>query len=177
MLQILINGLISGMLLALVALGFRIIFKTTNVFHIAHGALYVIGAYVVNWLNPAFGIVLSIITTLVIAFLLGLFIEWIVYKTISKKSNNQNIALISSLGVYLIIINIIALIAGNETIILDNTIRKSLTIGNTIITQPQLWQMVVIVPFIIAFLLVNHFSGLGLKIRAVADNPTSAKVS
>ena len=157
MLQILINGLISGLLLALVALGFHIIFKTTSVFHIAHGALYVTGAYMSYWLNPLVGAIPSFICSIVVVFLLGLVIEWMVYKPISKKSNNQNIALISSLGVYLIIINIIALLAGNGMIILDNTIRKSLTIGTVIITQPQLWQIYIVLPLIIAFLLGNHF--------------------
>jgi len=45
MTQILINSIISGLLLALVALGFHIIFTATNIFHIAHGGIYIVGAY------------------------------------------------------------------------------------------------------------------------------------
>ena len=174
--QILVNSLISGLLLTLVAFGFHIILKPTNVFHIAHGALYVAGAYINYWLNPIVGVILSFICSVAIVFVLGLAVEMIIYKPISRKSNNQSIALISSLGVYLIIINFIALIAGNETIILDNKIRSSFGIGNIIITQSQLWQIETTVPLIFIFLLGYHFSGLGLKIRAVADNPTLAKV-
>jgi branched-chain amino acid transport system permease protein len=176
MLQILINGLISGLLLSLVALGFHIIFKTTNIFHIAHGALYVIGAYICYWLIPILGLISGLFCALASVFILGMIIELIVYKPISKKSNNQNIALISSLAVYLIIINLIAIIAGNEIIILDNTIRNSMTIGNIVITKPQFWQIITAISVIVLFLFANRFTGLGLKIRAVADNPTLAKV-
>lgn len=175
-LQILINGIIYGLLLSMVSLGFHIIFSATKIFHIAHGSIYIAGAYFYLWLSPVFGVASAIILSLIFAFLLGVFIEWSVYKPLFKKSSNENIALISSLGVYIVIINIIALLFGNETKILDNTIRESLQLGEIIITRPQLWQLFFSIPIIALFLIFIKVTGYGLKIRAISDNPILARV-
>lgn len=174
--QILINSLINGLLLAVVAMGFHIIFSATKIFHIAHGGIYIAGAYFYMWSYPVVGVASGIILSVVFAFLLGVFIEWSVYKPLLKKSSNENIALISSLGVYIIIINVVALLFGNETKILDNTIRESLTFGEIIITIPQLWQLVFALPLIALFLTFIKITGYGLKIRAISDNPVLARV-
>lgn len=175
--QILINGFISGLLLTLVALGFHIIFSATKIFHIAHGGIYVAGVYFYLWSSPVVGVASGIILSVVFAFLLGVLIEWSVYKPLLKKSSNENIALISSLGVYIIIINVVALLFGNETKILDNTIRESLQLGEIIITRPQLWQLFFSIPVIFLFLLFIKVTGYGLKIRAISDNPVLARVT
>jgi len=168
--------LINGLLLALVALGFHIIFSATKIFHIAHGGIYVAGVYFFLWTSPFVGVAFGIILSVAFAFLLGVLIEWSVYKPLLKKSSNENIALISSLGVYIIIINIIALLFGNETKILDNTIRESLTLGEIIITRPQVWQLIFALPLIALFLIFIKVTGYGLKIRAISDNPILARV-
>jgi branched-chain amino acid transport system permease protein len=175
-LQILINGVISGSLLALVALGFHIIFSVTKIFHMAHGGVYVAGVYFFYWLNQSAGLVASVVMTLLFAVFLGLFTEWAFYKPLMKKTNNENIALITSLGIYIIIINIIALLFGNDAKILYNSVYESLTFGNVIITRPQLWQILFAVPLIILFLLFMKCTSYGLKVRAVSDNPELAKV-
>jgi len=174
--QILINSLINGLLLALVALGFHIIFSATKIFHIAHGGIYVAGVYFYLWSSPVVGVAPGIILSLVFAFLLGVLIEWSVYKPLLKKSSNENIALISSLGVYIIIINVVALLFGNETKILDNTIGESLTLGEIIITRPQLWQLLFALPLIALFLIFIKVTDYGLKVRAISDNPVLARV-
>jgi len=174
--QILINSIINGLLLALVALGFHIIFSATKIFHIAHGGIYVAGVYFYLRSSPFVGVASGIILSVVFAFLLGVLIEWAVYKPLLKKSSNENIALISSLGVYIIIINVIALLFGNETKILDNTIRESLTFGEIIFTRPQVWQLFFALPLIALFLIFIKVTGYGLKIRAISDNPVLARV-
>jgi branched-chain amino acid transport system permease protein len=174
--QILINSLINSLLLTLVALGFHIIFSATKIFHIAHGGIYVAGVYFYLWSSPVVGVTSGIILSLVFASLLGVIIEWSVYKPLLKKSSNENITLISSLGVYIIIINVIALLFGNETKILDNTISESLTFGEIIITRPQIWQCFFALPLIALFLIFIKVTGYGLKIRAISDNPILARV-
>jgi len=174
--QILINSLINGLLLSLVALGFHIIFSATKIFHIAHGGIYVAGVYFYLWSSSIVGVAFGIILSVVFAFLLGVFIEWLVYKPLFKKSSNENMALISSLGVYIIIINVIALLFGNETKILDNSIYQSLQLGEIIITRPQLWQLFFAIPVIFLFLIFIKVTGYGLKIRAISDNPILSRV-
>lgn len=158
------------------ALGFHIIFSATKIFHIAHGGIYVAGVYFYLWSSPVVGVASGVILSVIFAFLLGVLIEWSVYKSLLRKSSNENIALISSLGVYIIIINVIAVLFGNETKILDYTIRESLQLGDIIITRPQLWQLFFALPLIILFLIFIKATGYGLKIRAISNNPILARV-
>jgi branched-chain amino acid transport system permease protein len=107
---------------------------------------------------------------------LGIFIEWAVYKPLSKKSNNQNIILISSLGVYIVLVNCIALVFGNETKLLDNTLYQSYSWVNIILTHSQFYQLIFSIPVILLFIFFLQFTSFGLKIRAVANNSVLATV-
>ncbi|MEW6054286.1 MAG: hypothetical protein AB1552_10950 [Nitrospirota bacterium] len=54
--QLLLNGIISGSIYALLALGFSIIYKTVRFFHFAHGVVYTAGAYFAYSLSISLGI-------------------------------------------------------------------------------------------------------------------------
>ncbi len=50
----LLSGLSSGMLIYLIAVGLSLIFGTLKVFNLAHGAIYMLGAYLCVWLTSSF---------------------------------------------------------------------------------------------------------------------------
>ncbi|MBI5213364.1 MAG: hypothetical protein HY957_08335 [Nitrospirae bacterium] len=43
--QFILNGIITGSIYALIAIGFAVIYKTIRFFHFAHGVVYTAGAY------------------------------------------------------------------------------------------------------------------------------------
>lgn len=137
--QLLFNPLVSGLLLALVAIGFNLIFNTTKVFHLAHGALYVFAPYMLIQLLAMFPVdsiftwIASFIGSLIVVMVLSWLIEWLVYQPLTRKKSGQAITLISSIGVYLFLINLIAMLYGNETKFLDPHIGKE---GFTSISHP-----------------------------------------
>jgi len=122
--QIFINSILSATLLALVALGFNLIFNTTKIFHLAHGALLVSCIYsfhgFYNWsisfLPSAFSFISSVIFAFLIVSILIVLVEHLVYRPLYKKNVSSAISLISSLGVYFLLVNIISLFFGNESI-------------------------------------------------------------
>ena len=46
--QFIINGLITGILYSLLAIGFALVYNTTRIFHIAATGIYVFAAYIVR---------------------------------------------------------------------------------------------------------------------------------
>jgi branched-chain amino acid transport system permease protein len=50
----LLSGLSSGMLIYLIAVGLSLMFGTLRVLNLAHGALYMLGAYLCVWLTSSF---------------------------------------------------------------------------------------------------------------------------
>lgn len=184
--QVIINGLVTGLLYSLVALGFSLIYSGTRVFHIAHGAIYTAGTYLLlAWLGAtatilsgsnAFSLATAITLSLVSVCLLVVFVELFVYRPLFKRKAPTLVSFISSLGLYIVIVNLIALLFGNETKILNPDIEPSIEIAGAIITRIQIIQFVVSALLILTTLLVLRSSSLGRNIRALSDNPTLLSV-
>lgn len=173
LLQFLLNGIISGSLIAMMAMGFWFIFITTNLFHIAHGAIYTASAYVFYTLYIAQGVplALSFVASLIFSALLGLIMYFIVYSPLEKNKAPVGVKFISSLAVYIFIVNIIPIFYGNETKILSAGLSKSLSFGGLILTKIQVYQFI---SFLILFILSYFFvkgTKVGRFIRAIGDNP------
>ena len=176
--QFIINGLINGAIYALVALGFALVYNTTRIFHMAYAVLYMVAPYL--WysfyiqmhLNVWLAITMAIVGTII----LSLLIEILVYKPLAKRNSSLNVVLIASIGVMIIVINVIALIYGNETKTISSDIAKSIQLGKIIITYPQLLQFFVSLALIAIFLVFLKFSKFGINTRALRDDEILCKI-
>ena len=75
MIQVL-NGVQYGLLLFLVASGLTLIFGIMGIINLAHGAFYMLGAYLAWWLAGVTGsLTLAVLLSLPIAALVGYVIE------------------------------------------------------------------------------------------------------
>lgn len=180
--QVIINGLIAGLIYALIALGFNLIYNATRIFHIAHGVVYTSAAYFFLLFSEILGLsnpinqMTVIILSLVSAICLGISSEIFVYRFLRKSDSPLLVYFIASLGFYILVVNLIALSFGNETQILSAGISASISFGNIILTKVQLAE-IIIAPVIIAgiiYLLNNTI--LGKVIRAMYDNQTLVQV-
>lgn len=175
--QILLNSIVSGLLLSLVATGFTYIFQVTKVFHLAHGGIYVSGAFACWWVltktdNWFFAVAFSILAVAVLIYL----IEKSIYLPLTKKQSNQSISLIASMGLYVVIVNVLAMLFGNENKIIGNTISGSFGLGNIILTKVQMIQTVAGIVATATFLLYLKITKSNLALQAVSDNETISKV-
>lgn len=171
-LQFIINGLITGILYSLLAIGFALVYNTTRIFHIAAAALYVVGAYAFYFFSNLVGLPvgMSLVLSLLITMAISLGVELIVYRPLKNKKASLNVSLISSIGVMTILINLVAMFFGNETKVIDNSIQKTYTIDNIIITTPQMWQLIIGVFSITVFILFIHKSRWGIQFRALSSD-------
>lgn len=171
LLQFLINGLIIGSIYSLVSLGFALVYNTTKIFHIAYAVLYMFSPYMLMSFYKELGwpLLLSFIIAVLITTLLSFLVDRVVYRPLSDKSNN--IVLVSSLGVMIVLINLIAMFYGNETKVIKSGISQTLEIGHIIITYSQLTQFIVSLVICIIFLLVLKFTRFGIETRALRDDP------
>lgn len=171
-LQFVVNGIISGSLIAIMGIGFWFIYRTTNIFHIAHGAVYTASAYIFYtfYISKDIPILLSLFGSLISGALLGLMMYFVVYRPLEKKNASAGVKFISSLAIYIFVVNIIALIYGNETKILSEGISEGISFGNIILTRIQLYQFFfLLIIFIISYTFV-HRTKIGSAIKAIGDN-------
>jgi branched-chain amino acid transport system permease protein len=171
--QILANGILSGCLYALGALGFGLIYTTTRTFHFAHGAIYTLSAYLfytfyslLEW--PLW---MALILTPACAALAGILVDQLVYLPLVRRGSSPLIRLLSSIGLYIVIVNFIAMIYGNETKVLSPGVQPSIRVGALVLTKFQLLALVSFVIFFALVVLVLRTTSLGRKIRALRDDP------
>jgi branched-chain amino acid transport system permease protein len=181
--QILVNGLVAGLLYALVALGFSLIYAATKIFHIAHGAVYTTAAYfflAASFVINSGGSSLESFLALAIAFgsvaLLAVASELFVYRPLLSREASPLVTFIASLGLYIVLVNLIAIIYGNETRVLTSVNHASTTIGPIVVTDVQIIQALVSSTVLLLVLVVIEKTSLGRNIRALSDNPTLISV-
>lgn len=172
--QFIINGLITGVLYSLLAIGFALVYNTTKIFHIAAAGIYVFAAYMF-WLfvvNVGLSIILAAIVAIILTMLLSLLSEVCVYRPLKNKKASLNVAMIASIGALTVIVNTIAMFFGNETKVVENSILQPLTFGDIIITTPQKYQAVVGVITIMIFIIIMRWTNWGLRLRALSADET-----
>ncbi len=176
--QLLANGIIAGALYALIALGFALVYNTTRIFHIAFAAIFVTSPYFFLTLYETLGVPFILASLLAIIFtsFLSLGIEIVIYQPLIKRSRSANVAMVSSIGAMIIIINSIALFYGNETKIFDFGMTSSLMIGNTLFTNIQIAQFLVSLVIMGAFFGLLRYSKFGITTRALRDDEQLCKI-
>lgn len=170
--QFIVNGIVSGSLIAIMAIGFWFIYRTTNIFHIAHGAVYSASGYIFYSLyaTKGYSLLLSLPASLISGAVLGLAMYFTVYRPLEKKNASTGVKFISSLAIYILIVNMIALIYGNETKILSEGLSDSICFWDIILTKIQIYQ---VISFLVLLVLSYFFvkgTKAGRAIRAIGDN-------
>lgn len=173
MTQLLANSLCSAMVLALGAMGFGLVYFTTRHFHVAHGAVYTLGAYVAYWAAVHFRLSLPLVGLIVLAVaaFCGLVLEQFVYAPLVRGKAAGEVVLLSSLGVYVIVANAIAAKAGDENVTLRDAVEQTTTFMGATLTNVQLLQLSIGFLVVVTLSLMLRFSRAGRRFHAVAENP------
>lgn len=171
-LQFLVNGLITGLIYSLAALGFAFVYNTTRIFHIAYAMLLVWGQYMIFYFNTTLKLNLyaSVFFSVLLVSLISLAIELVLYRPLVKKQRPLNQIMITSLGAMIVLTNIIVWIWGGDTRVLNQSISQPIEAAGIIITHNQIIQLFGSILFLgITFALLKY-SRLGLKMRAMRDD-------
>lgn len=170
--QIIVNGFISGTAIAVLALAFQCIYLPTRVFFIGMAGIYAMIPFVTWAVVKAGGpIWLGVVAGLVIAVLLSLICEWLIHLPMERKKASSGAHLIASLGASIVLVQITAMIWGNDTKSLRTGLDHVSQVGPLIITGAQWITLGSGLGLIFLFWLMLMKSDLGLRLRAMADNP------
>lgn len=176
--QILINILFSCIIYLIISTSFLIIYQTSKFFNIAHAIIITSGAYITFLFTKlTFPILLAIPFAVCVSILLGLSTEQFIFKSLRKRNSHSFVLLIVSLGLYIILQNIISLIGGDDT----KSIRTGeIKAGNEIlgahITDIQIITIAVSLLFFIGTILFLNKTKLGKQMRAVSSNEELSKI-
>ena len=168
----LMNGLVWGLILALITLGLTLIFGILSVINIAHAALYMLGA-VFAWeiisYSGSFWIALFIAPLLVGA--VSIVIERVVLRPIS---HNFVLSILATLGLLFIIQDTVLATFGGELQRIPTPIRGTLPLLGMRYPYYRLFVAAVSIATMLAVWLFLNRTRYGLWIRAVKQDPQIA---
>jgi branched-chain amino acid transport system permease protein len=174
----LVYGLIKGFLYALLAVGFCLVYKTTRIFNIAYGFVYMSAAYfALLFLDKlSMAVPLAIGLSLLFTCAVGWGMEKLVYFPLKVKGSSAGVYLVSSIGVYVIGINTIALIFGSRSQILNTGVEETFTIHSTVLTRIQVLQFIFSLLLLLGFSWLLKKFKLGKKITALSNDAELFKI-
>lgn len=179
MFQNVANTIYSFSLLVILSISFSQLYSTTKFFHFAHASIITLGAYFTYFFYIQLSIPLpvAIILSIVLASIIGISCELFVYKHMRQRNMQLWHYLIASIGLYVILQNLISLFFGDDTKVLRT---GEVTVGHEIFgAYITTIQIVTICFSLILFVAVNLFlniSRTGKSIKAVSNNPELSNI-
>ncbi|HSO06349.1 MAG TPA: branched-chain amino acid ABC transporter permease [Pelomicrobium sp.] len=173
--EVLIGGLLAGVMYSLVALGFVLIYKASGVFNFAQGAMVFFAALTfVSLLNYGWNFWLAMLATLAIMVLVGILTERIVLRPLV---NQPEITLfMATLGLTFVIEGVAQLMWGASVHGLDLGIADvPLEIEGVLISQFDLFAAATAAVMVTALALFFSKTRIGRALRAVADDHQAAQ--
>ncbi len=180
-LDVIIGGLISGGIYALIAVGLSLQYGVGRVLNVSHGEFIMIGAFATWSLYTVFGIspLISLVICGPIFFILGFVINRAIFEYLRSKSESIDAfaasSLLASFGLLFIIQNV-ALIIWKADLRGYSYLDSSVSILGAVFTANRLIALLFAVVISLSFYIFLTRTRLGKAIRAAAEDPVTAQV-
>jgi branched-chain amino acid transport system permease protein len=173
LIELLVNGVATGAVYALIALGFVVIFKATEVVNFAHASLLLAGGYVIAITHEALGFWLAVVAGVAAAALLGAVVEFAVIRR--AKTLNHAVIAIATIGIDIVLTSELTRRIGSETLALgDPWGDKLVHLGAVTIPMTRIAALVCASVLIALFLVAFKYTSWGVAMRAVAEDGETA---
>jgi branched-chain amino acid transport system permease protein len=170
-LQLVVTGLAQGMVYALIAIGFVIILKCSEVFNIAQGHFVLIGGYLGFTFLVTFGLPIwaALVMAIVTAMIMGLLIERLILRPLLGEP---------VLAVVMATIALSTILGGLATLLWGAEYKAyhgllptiNLKIGAISVPSESLIGLIVSVICVVILMLLFRYTKIGLAMRATAED-------
>lgn len=173
-LQQFVNGIALGSVYSLVALGLTLVYGVLKVPNFAHGALYMVGAYVCYVMLTSFGAsyIVAMAVSVVVLAVLGGSMEWLVFRRLEGKTPVHS--MIAALG-------LLFFMEGTADVIWGPTFRQVptpfdgvVTLLGVNITEQRILVIVAAVVTMVGLYLLLKRTLVGMSIEAMAQDREGA---
>lgn len=177
LLEQLINGLSTGSIYALIALGYTMVYGIAKMINFAHGDIIMVGAYAlyVAVLTLHVPVIPAVLITIAVCSVLGITVEKVAYKPLRKAPPLA--VLITAIGVSYLLQNLALLIFNATPIPFQSVIKvPSVKIGGLTISGITLVTMAIMLISMILLTLFINKTKAGSAMRAVSEDKGAAEL-
>jgi branched-chain amino acid transport system permease protein len=174
LIEVLVGGLLSGVMYSLVAIGFVLVYKTSGVLNFAQGSMLLFAALTfVSLIERHVPFVLALAVTFSVMVLLGIAIERLVLRPLVNKPPIT--LFMATLGLAYIIEGTAQLMWGTQVHGLDLGIEDvPFDVGGVLVSKFDLFAAGVAATMVGLLIAFFQYTRAGLSFRAVADDQFSA---
>jgi branched-chain amino acid transport system permease protein len=174
LIQLGLNGIVTGSLYAILAVSFAVIFAPTRTFHFAHGSVYVYGGYFLYQFAMAWGWPLpaAIPAAVLGAACLGVLVDRVVYTPLRKSGAGVMEILLSAFGTFIVLQNVLLLIWKSDprTVRVPEVLKNGIPFGPLTLTPLDVITVIVAVLVFGGVAVFMRRTRLGKALRAVEND-------
>lgn len=173
LLQQLLNGLVVGGVYALFAVGFNLVFGVQRLLNLAHGAVFMTGAFVAYYTVKAGGpLILGFLLAILASGILSMLIEIVCFRRLRKTGEAEFGAIISSMGASLVIMSVWQWISQTQVLRFpfDTVPVVIFRFWGLRVSLLQVIMMAAAVAIVVIMAWFIYRTPFGRQVRAVTDN-------
>ena len=177
--QLSANGLVTGSILAIAAVGVSLVYGILRIVNFAHGDYLVFGAYIALVVNVSWGghIVLAALAAVVLTAVLATALEFALWRPLRRKRAGVFSLFIAAIGLALVLRHAIFLAADARPRRYEVDVFQVYELGPIRLSQSQLVAVAIALAAIVLVGLMLARTGLGKAMRALSDNRALAAVA
>ena len=171
-----LDGILLGILFALIAYGMALQWGVMNIINIAQGDLVILGGYIaysmyLAGIHPGWGVIVSPI--------IMYFVGWYLYKLVINKVVDRDlfISILATFGIAIVMQQLMNFIFGADVVVAQSEYGTTMLFDNSVtLPNSKIFAAVVSILYAIALVIYMKKSKLGRAIRATAQNSRAAKI-
>ena len=176
MVQASMDGILLGILFALIAYGMALQWGVMNIINIAQGELVIMGGYIayfmyLSGIHPAFGVI--------VAPIIMYFVGWGIYKLVINKVVDRDlfISILATFGISILAQQLMNFAFGADVVVAQSNFGTTMIFDNMVtIPNAKIFSGAVCITAAIILVIYMKKSKLGRAIRATAQNARAAKI-
>ena len=176
MVQASLDGILLGILFALIAYGMALQWGVMNIINIAQGDLVILGGYIAYTMylvgiHPGWGVLVSPI--------IMYFVGYGLYKLVINKVVDRDlfISILATFGIAIVMQQLMNFIFGADVVVAQSEYGTTMLFDNSVtLPNSKIFAAVISVIYAIALVIYMKKSKLGRAIRATAQNARAAKI-
>lgn len=178
-LQMVVSGLIFGLLLALASVGLSLIYGTTGLSNFSHAELVTLGGIVAYVAAQWWGMPLwaAGLISLAVGALMGFVQNAILWEPMRRRRVGITQQMIVTIGLAMVLQYSMLIIAGEGTLRIVTSNPQVYVFGPVRLTQQSLFSVIIAIAVLAAVAYVLLRTRIGRATRAVSDNPALAAAS
>lgn len=177
----LVNGIIIGLIYALIASSLNLVFGVMRIVNFAHGNLIILGAYVAFWMWEVYGIdpITSILIVVPIFFILGISLYYLTVPRLLNAEDTESMSFLAYFGLSIVLIASMRIFWGSRTRGIpapyEDTLPSAVNIGGVTLITSRLIGAATAIILLSGLLWFLYRTYYGKAVRALIQNRDATK--